>query len=328
MQELSVSEIKEISELRLKKLLKISLGEINNYLDDPNVVEVMLNSDKKLWVDTLTKGMYDTGIRVEPDSAIKTIQTVASYVDKIVDKTNPILSAELPETGSRFEGILPPVVDNPSYTIRKKGIKIFTLDDYIENKGITQEQKDFIIESVKKKKNILIVGGTSTGKTTFCNAIINEISRSCPNDRIVILEETDEIQCISKNFIRLKTTDFIGFDGLLKSTMRLRPDRIIVGEIRDGAAIHLLTAWNSGHPGGMSTIHSDDPFGGLEQLEQYIQRVSVDKQRGLIARAINVIIVLERIFEGTKAIRRVKGIYELNGLNDDSKQSYKIKEVF
>jgi len=287
------------------ELLKYCFDDVNKYLNDDNVIEVMLNPDKKLWIDTLTEGRKNTGIIVEPSKAMSIINTVASHMKTVIDKKNPTLSAELPQSGSRFEAVLTGA--NPVFTIRKKAILVFTLDDYVKNKNLTEAQKSIILDSIKNKKNLLIVGGTSTGKTTFANACIEEISKL--DERIVILEDTKELQSTAKDSVPLKTTDYADLKKLLKSTMRLRPDRIIVGEIRDGVALDLLTAWNSGHPGGLTTIHSDSAIGGLKQLEQYIQRVSVSKQEELIAKVVNVIIVLERIGVQRKitSITKVEG---------------------
>lgn len=296
---------KQIKTDRLMELLKYCFDDVNKYLNDDNVIEVMLNPDKKLWIDTLTEGRKNTGIIVEPSKAMSIINTVASHMKTVIDKKNPTLSAELPQSGSRFEAVLTGA--NPVFTIRKKAILVFTLDDYVKNKNLTEAQKSIILDSIKNKKNLLIVGGTSTGKTTFANACIEEISKL--DERIVILEDTKELQSTAKDSVPLKTTDYADLKKLLKSTMRLRPDRIIVGEIRDGVALDLLTAWNSGHPGGLTTIHSDSAIGGLKQLEQYIQRVSVSKQEELIAKVVNVIIVLERIGVQRKitSITKVEG---------------------
>lgn len=326
MKELNLKEKKQIAEDRLIQLLNFSLGEIVPYLQDKDVVEVMLNPDKKVWVDTLSKGMFFTGITVEPHNSERTIHSIATYVDKIADYKEPIVTAELPESGSRFEGLLPPIVNNPTFTIRKKGIKVFTLDDYVNNGNLNEKQKQIIIEKIKDRKNILVVGGTSTGKTTFTNAIINEISLLCQNERLVIMEDTEELQSNSENTCRMKTSAFVTMRDLLKSTMRLRPDRIIVGEIRDGAGLDLITAWNSGHPGGISTIHSESAIGGLRQLEQYIQRVSVSKQEELIGGTVNIIIVLERTVDAEtgKVKRSIKGIYENLGFKNGEYQINKI----
>lgn len=303
---------------RILAILKSSLGEkINSYFEDEDIIEIMLNDDKTVWVDSLTKGMYFTGIILENTEAMKIINTVATFMEAKVDKENPRMSAELPDTGFRFESVIPPNVDNPIFTIRKKSILIFTLDDYVRMGSLTEFQKGVIEKAINNYKNILIVGGTSTGKTTFANACIGAIPKK---DRLVILEDTKEIRSLCPNKISLKTSMYTSMEELFYSTMRLRPDRIVVGEIRGATSLDLLTAWNSGHGGGVSTIHSDSTEGALEQLEQYNQRKSVDKQQKLIGKAIDLVVVLKRV----NGERKVVEIKEVLGFENGE---YIIREV-
>jgi P-type conjugative transfer ATPase TrbB len=303
---------------RILAILKSSLGEkINSYFEDEDIIEIMLNDDKTVWVDSLTKGMYFTGIILENTEAMKIINTVATFMEAKVDKENPRMSAELPDTGFRFESVIPPNVDNPIFTIRKKSILIFTLDDYVRMGSLTEFQKGVIEKAINNYKNILIVGGTSTGKTTFANACIGAIPKK---DRLVILEDTKEIRSLCPNKISLKTSIYTSMEELFYSTMRLRPDRIVVGEIRGATSLDLLTAWNSGHGGGVSTIHSDSTEGALEQLEQYNQRKSVDKQQKLIGKAIDLVVVLKRV----NGERKVVEIKEVLGFENGE---YIIREV-
>lgn len=239
--------------------------------------------------------------------SMRVIMTVASHMGKIVDIENPIVSAELPGTGSRFQGIIPPNVENPSFNIRKKGIKVFTLDDYISSGSISEVQKEIILNAVNTRKNILIVGGTSSGKTTFANAVIAEIAKT--KDRLIIMEDTREIQSSAEDTLRMKTSQYADLFKLFGSTMRQRPDRILVGEVRGAEALNLLIAWNSGHPGGLCTIHSDTAEGGLTQLEQYVQITSVSAQEKLIAKTVDLIIVLKKV--GLE--RKVTEIATVNG---------------
>lgn len=309
---------KNIYSDRIIAILKTSLGEkINTYFNDDDIVEIMLNDDKTVWVDSLKKGMFYTGIILENVEAMKIINTVATFMEVRLDKENARMSAELPDTGFRFEAVIPPNVDNPIFTIRKKSILIFTLDDYVKMGTLTIFQKETIENAIQNYKNILIVGGTSTGKTTFANACISAIPKS---DRLVILEDTKEIRSLCPNKVSLKTSMYTSMEELFYSTMRLRPDRIIVGEIRGSTSLDLLTAWNSGHGGGMSTIHSDSTEGALEQLEQYNQRKSIDKQQKLIGKAVDLVVVLKRI----NGKRKVVEIKEVLGFNNGE---YIIKEV-
>ena len=195
------------SENRLLDFFYDSLGEENTaLLEDDDVIELYINDDKKVWIDTLSSGRHFTGRYMEATESMRVIQSVADYTDKIVDKTSPFVSAELPGTGARFQGVIPPIVDNPVFNIRKKGIRVFTLDDYVESGSLTTRQKDVIIESVNAKKNILIVGGTSSGKTTFANAVIAEIAKT--GDRLIIMEDTKEIQSVAEDTLRMTTSDY------------------------------------------------------------------------------------------------------------------------
>lgn len=310
--------LKNIYSDRILSILKTSLGaEINSYFDDEDIIEIMLNDDKTVWVDSLTKGMFKTDMILENIEAFKIINTVATFVEAKLDKENSIISAELPDTGFRFEAIIPPNVENPIFAIRKKSILILTLDDYINMGSITKFQKEVIEKYILDYKNILIVGKTSTGKTTFANACIGAIPVT---DRLVILEDTREIRSLCPNKVCLKTSMSTSMEKLFYSTMRLRPDRIIVGEIRGATSLDLLTAWNSGHGGGFSTIHSGSAEGALKQLEQYNQRKSIDKQQELIGAAVNLIVVLERV----NGKRKVVEIKEVLGFENGK---YILKEI-
>lgn len=292
---------------RLIEYFYDALGNENKkLLEEDDIIELYINNDRKIWVDTLSKGRYFTGKYMEASESMRIIQSVADYTDKIVDKTCPFISAELPGTGSRFQGVIPPIVDNPVFNIRKKGIKIFTLDDYVKSGSLTVNQKEIIIEAVNAKKNILIVGATSTGKTTFANAVIAEIAKT--GDRLIIMEDTKEIQSVAEDTLRLLTSDFASMLDLFKSSMRQRPDRLIAGEVRGEEALNMLIGWNSGHP-GICTIHSYTAIGGLRQLEQYVQIKSVSAQEKLIASAVNLIIVIKKI--GTE--RKITEIAKVNG---------------
>ena len=293
---------------RLIEYFYDALGDENReLLKEDDIIELYTNNDRKIWVDTLSKGRYFTGRYMDASDSMRIIQSVADYTDKIVDKMNPIISAELPETGSRFQGVIPPIVENPVFNIRKKGIRVFTLDDYINSGSLTEKQKEVIIQAVNERKNILIVGGTSSGKTTFANAVINEIAKT--GDRLIIMEDTREIQSVAEDTLRMVTSEFANMLTLFQSSMRQRPDRLIAGEVRGAEALNMLIGWNSGHPGGRCTLHSDDARGGLRQLEQYVQIKSVSAQEKLIALAVNLIVVLKKV----NGIRKIVEITKVNG---------------
>ena len=290
-------------------MLATALGPaISEHLLDPGVSEIMLNADHRLWVDVLGAGRHDTGITIPPADAQRIIGIVASNSGFDCNEKKPILSAEMPDSGFRFQGMLPPLVQSPVFTIRKNAQFIYNLDDYVQQGILTVQQSTALRKAVRKKRNVLVVGGTGSGKTTLVNAILDDIAKT--QDRIVIIEDTIELQCSAEDVVTLRARDGIAtMTDLLKATMRLRPDRIVVGEVRGGEALALLKAWNTGHPGGAATIHANNALAGLIRLEQLIQEVAVTVNRELIAEAVNVIVYIERTAKGriVKEICRVKG---------------------
>ncbi len=285
---------------RLIRKLQEALGDqICSALDDPSVVEVMLNPDGKLFIERLGHGIATAG-EMPSGAAEIVIGSVAHVLGSEVDDTSPIVSGELPIGGHRFEGLLPPVVSSPSFTIRRRASQLIPLYDYVAKKIMTAEQASVIRNAVQSRLNIVVSGGTGSGKTTLANAIIAEIVEHAPEDRLVILEDTAEIRCAATNSIALHTSDAIDMSRLLKSTMRLRPDRIIVGEVRDGAALTLLKAWNTGHPGGLCTIHSNTAKSALQRLEQLTAEASQQPMNSVIGDAVDLIISIERTPKGRR----------------------------
>ncbi len=309
---------------RLIKKIERELGSIAlKALRDPNVIEIMLNSDGSLWIEKHGTPMERVGT-INESNARALLGTIASYLDTAVTADNPIIECELPIDGSRFEGLLPPVVSHPSFTIRKKATQIFTLEDYVKNKIITKEQFEVIKKAIynpedphQNKKNILIVGGTGSGKTTLTNAVIDGMVKATPDDRIVIIEDTAEIQCSAKNNVILRSVEKVSMLSLLKATMRLRPDRILVGEVRGKEALDLLKSWNTGHSGGVATIHANSAKAGLIRMEQLIAEATPSPMQTLIAEAVNVVIFITKTAKG----RIVKEIIEVKGF-DPIKQDY------
>lgn len=301
------------------KLLEQSFGPvIMGFLNDKDVIEVYLNDNQDLWIDTLSEGRKKTGIRISYDDSLRINTLVAGAVGTEINMKTPRVKAELPIGGSRFQGEIPPTVQNPTFNIRKKAIKIFTLEEYVDNGTMTEKQYHSICKAVQEKKNILVIGGTSSGKTTLCNAIINEMAKY--QERMIIIEDTQELQCACEDRVFLRTSDTVTMKDLLEDTLRMRPDRISIGEIRGGAALDLLKAWNSGHPGGICTIHADSPRAGLDQLEQYISEVSVSPQQKMISRVAHILVFIKR--EGLKRV--IGSIAEVKGYKNGE---YVLEEV-
>ncbi|WP_043617614.1 P-type conjugative transfer ATPase TrbB [Ensifer sp. ZNC0028] len=289
---------------RLIRKLQEALGDqICNALDDSTVVEIMLNPDGKLFIERLGQGVAPAG-EMSTAAAEMVIGTVAHALQSEVDATQPIISGELPIGGHRFEGLLPPVVARPTFSIRRRASRMIPLGEYVRTGVMTEAQATTIRSAIGARLNIIISGGTGSGKTTLANAVINEIVKSAPEDRLLILEDTAEIQCSADNAVLLHTSDSIDMARLLKSTMRLRPDRIVVGEVRDGAALTLLKAWNTGHPGGVATIHSNTATSALRRLEQLTAEASQQPMQEVIGEAVDLIISIER----TPHSRRVRDV--------------------
>jgi P-type conjugative transfer ATPase TrbB len=285
---------------RLVSKLQNALGDhLCVALDDPSVVEIMLNPDGKLFIERMGHGITAAGEMSRP-AAETVIGSVAHVLNSEVDDERPIVSGELPIGGHRFEGLLPPIVAGPSFTIRRRASRLIPLEDYVASKTMTSAQAEIIRSAVAAKLNIVVSGGTGSGKTTLTNAIVAEIVAHSPEDRLVILEDTAEIQCAAENAVSLHTSDSIDMSRLLKSTMRLRPDRIIVGEVRDGAALTLLKAWNTGHPGGIATIHSNTARSALQRLEQLTAEASQQPMQAVIGDAVDLVISIERTPKGRR----------------------------
>ncbi|MBA4788660.1 MAG: P-type conjugative transfer ATPase TrbB [Rhizobiales bacterium] len=303
------------------RMLRTALGPaIARHLEDPTVVEVMLNPDGRLWVDRLSTGLCDTGDRLLPADGERIVRLVAHHVGAEVHADAPRVSAELPETGERFEGLLPPVVAAPTFAIRKPAVAVFTLEDYVRPGIMSAGQAGALRSAVASRANILVAGGTSTGKTTLTNALLAEVAKT--SDRVVLIEDTRELQCAAPNLVALRTKDGVAsLSDLVRSALRLRPDRIPIGEVRGAEALDLLKAWGTGHPGGVGTIHAGSAIGALRRMEQLIQEAVVTVPRALIAETINLVAVLS----GRGSARRLTELAHVEGLGPDG--DYRITPV-
>ena len=309
------------SRTRWLAMLRSAMGPaIGAALADPAVVEVMVNPDGSLRLDRLGEGRVDTGARLRPAEVERIIRLVASHVRVEVHAGNPVVSAELPETGERFEGLLPPVSTAPCFAIRKPAARIYTLEDYVADSVMGPVQADALRKAVQDRRNILIAGGTSSGKTTLANALLAEMAEA--DERVILIEDTRELQCAAPDCVALRTKPgVVGLADLVRSTLRLRPDRIIVGEVRGPEALDMLKAWNTGHPGGIATVHANSAHAALYRLEQLIQEAVVTVPRQLVAQAIDLVVFIRGRGEG----RRVETIAEVQGLDDRS--DYRVVEL-
>ena len=307
---MSVVPLQAEAASRGARMLRTALGaDVSAWLEEAAVVEVILNPDGRLWVDRLAGGLADTGQRMNPADGERIIRLVAHHVGAEVHPGTPRVSAELPGSGERFEGLLPPIVAGPAFAIRKPAVAVFTLTDYAAAGIMTTSEASVLARAVAERRNILVVGGTSTGKTTLVNALLAEVAAT--GDRVVLIEDTRELQCAAPNLVALRTKDGVAtLSDLVRSALRLRPDRIPIGEVRGAEALDLLKAWGTGHPGGVGTLHGGSALGALRRLEQLIQEVVVTVPRALIAETIDLIAVLA----GRGAERRLVELARVEGL--------------
>lgn len=314
-----------------KTIIKIFKDlEIYDYLSDDTVTEIMINTDRKIWIKKLGEGFIDTNKLADNNKTMNILKILATLNELSLNEENPRLSAELiykltddeKYKKARLEGLIPPVVANPKFNIRKKIPVTKRLEDYLKDKFITQEQYDYFIQAVKDKKNILIVGGTDTGKTTFANALLGIMD--ILNERLIIVEEVEELQTKAQNVDRITITEGVfSSTEALKSCMRLSPERIIFGEVRGAESYDLLGAFNSGHSGGLSTIHANDGQGGLKKLEMYNQLACQKPMSEFIVLGINILITLK--MENYK--RYLDEIVELEGYNSTT-HMYELKTIY
>lgn len=277
---------------RGRRMLRSAMGPaIAAWLDDPNIAEVMLNPDGRLWLDRLEGGLAATEVTLSAADAERVIRLAAHHVGAEAHAGRPRLSAELPGGGERFEGLLPPVTIAPVFSLRKPARQVFELADYVRRGVMSPQAAQVLAAAVASRRTVLVAGATSSGKTTLVNALLAEMART--EDRLVLIEDVRELRCAAPNMVALRTSEGgASLAQLVRSALRLRPDRIVVGEVRGGEALDLLKAWGTGHPGGVGTLHAGSAAGALLRLEQLIQEAVVTVPRGLIAETVDLIAVL------------------------------------
>jgi type IV secretion system protein VirB11 len=301
---------REISSDRLTAMLRTALGDrLGAALGEDDVTEVIANADGSVWIERSKIGLSLEDNALSASDRERVVRLVATGTGAPCGRDHPIVSAELPGTGERFEGLLPPVTEAPCFAIRKPASAPFTLSDFVEQGVLSEAASLALRDCLAKRQNILVAGSTSSGKTTFCNALLAETALAY--DRVVILEDTRELRCAASDSVSLKThRGSVTLSDLVRSTLRLRPDRIVVGEVRGGEALDLLKAWNTGHPGGLTTLHANSALSALTRLEQLTQEAIAYPPRELISEAIDLVVFLSR----ESGERRVKEILLVNGL--------------
>jgi P-type conjugative transfer ATPase TrbB len=305
---------------RRRAMLRTAMGPaIGAALADPLIIEIMVNPDGVLRVDRLGEGRVDTGERLEPAQIERIVRLVASHARTEVHGEAPIVSAELPphaegRAGERFEGVLPPVATGPCFSIRKPAERLYSLADYVTDGIMTDAAADRLRAAVTQRFNILVAGGTSSGKTTLANALLAEMAWI--DERVILIEDIRELQSPAADTVALRTrAGIVTMADLVRSTLRLRPDRIIVGEVRGGEALDMLKAWNTGHPGGIATVHANSAKSALYRIEQLVQEAVVTVPRRLIAEAIDLIVFIS----GRGLQRRVASIARVSGVDSDGR---------
>ena len=301
---------------RGRAMLRTAMGpEIAAALADPLVVEVMVNPDGALRLDRLGEGRSDTGVRLEAAQVERIVRLVASHARSEIHGGAPIVSAELPPhgeglAGERFEGVLPPVAPAPCFAIRKPASRVHRLADYVAEGIMSAAAAGILAEAVVDRRNVLVAGGTSSGKTTLANALLAEMAAL--DERVILIEDTRELQCAAPDVVALRTRPGVAaMADLVRSTLRLRPDRIVVGEVRGGEALDMLKAWNTGHPGGIATVHANSAPAALHRLEQLVQEAAVVVPRRLIAEAIDLVVFIA----GRGVGRRIGALAMVEGLD-------------
>lgn len=297
---------------RIALAIRQTIGsEMVNLLEDDSVIEIMRNANGSLCIERLGCDIEESSINLSDRAAESFIKLLASSANEVCNEKNPSIALKIPYWRARFQGLLPPVVESPSFSIRKHNRQVFKLEDYLAKGELSQRHYDCLIQAVRERHNIIISGGTGSGKTTLANAILGKMIDT--KDRIITVEDTPELYIKSKNSQQIFTKDHVGYDSrkALKDILRLRPDRIVLGELRDGACLDLIKAWNTGHSGGLTTVHANSCELALRRIESLIAEVSITIPRELIAQTVHVVIQVQR--QGAK--RNVSEIKRLSGLD-------------
>jgi pilus assembly protein CpaF len=299
------------------------LGPLEPLLSDPTISDILVNSHRKIYIERRGK-LEPTNVTFKDDEHLmRVIERIVSSVGRRIDEASPMVDARLRD-GSRVNAIIPPLsIDGPVLSIRRFGADPLRMNMLIENRALTKDIADMLEMCVNARLNVLISGGTGAGKTTLLNALSAYIPET---ERIVTIEDSAELQLQQPHVVRLETRP-PNIEGrgevtqrdLVKNALRMRPDRIVIGEVRGGEAIDMLQAMNTGHDGSLTTVHANTPRDAISRLETMIQmtgmRLSDRAMRQQIASAINLVIQAARLSDGT---RRITSISEITGMEGDT----------
>ena len=255
---------------RIIKKIQRELGPIiMKALNDPNVTDINVNPDGNVWVERLDTSEIIQIATLTYHARESIIKTIATSLNEVANKESSTIGGELPLLGARFEGVLPPVAKpGPGFSIRKKATRILTFKDYLKDRIINVAIYALLQDAIQNYDNVLIAGGTGTGKTTFINAYVDSISKDFPNDRLVICEDVDEIQSSVPNTFKMIANKNNPLGNCIKTMLRLSPKRIIIGEIREAdQAKEAFQAWNTGHKGGIFSLHANSALDAVQRLE-------------------------------------------------------------
>lgn len=291
---------------RQQEKLRRDFGEVFlAALADPETVEILLNPDGTVWQERLGQRPVQIGsmARTKAESVLRTI---AACVQTTITREKPTIECELPLDGSRFAGQIPPVVPAPAFAVRKRASRVFSLDQYVHAEILTPKEKEFLCVAIRDHRNILVTGSTGSGKTTLVNALIGEVTAQFPAERFIIIEDTGELQCAAANYVQYHTSPECSMTDLVRTSLRMRPDRILVGEVRGPEALDLLMAWNTGHEGGVATVHANNAVAGLARLVTLVS-MNPNAPRSiepLVGEAVDVLVHIERKEGGAGRIVR------------------------
>jgi len=319
---------KEITQTRLLKLLRGSLAqEMLECLDDPTVTELSVNSDGQVWVDRVARGRQALPVKLPPDDTSRILSIVADAKGEQIGDDNPSFDAILPGHGYRFIGTLPPMTPGPSLTIRKKPSRVISLEEYQQHGIISDVQRSALTSACQERRNIIVAGGTGSGKTTLANALLQVMAQT--GHRIITIEDTPELQNSAPDQESMFVVpNYRSMQDCLRAALRMHPDRLIFGEVRGPEVRDMLMAWNTGHRGGLCTIHADSALDALLRIEEMLETIPNYKPRPRqIARAIQLVIFIKTTVDRERfpAGRFVSTIAELRGYDED--RGYELRSI-